>query len=419
MNSGAALLFAPRLIIATLVGGLLATGLGMPPPRRAQEVCKCKTCVDLGNTAQQCLSLGLDCGCLVTCACQACLHLGNTADECRSLGLDCTGCDGDTTGGDTCGEGICADDPTWVSSFHGACADYGPAGKSAGFCAKDSGVGRRGATVLASEACPVTCNTCPPTFDERQTAVTAECCGGTKNCGLPDHLLGSITQDCATEFLSFFDECHDDLLTKYQHGISQFDGTVAKCQATAKACAAWSCQNGAVCSARGPNKPQAECSRAQELCGAARRASVGNCLVCFQQHGMELAICQTSTTADSFCQRSDLMKAAHTGPRQLLQGGERVACACLDNFYGPTCATFCKAADTCSGKGQCRPSDGTCSCQAEYYGPACATFCTAADTCSGKGTCSAAGACACQPGYTKDANCQGAHAHSATPEFVQ
>jgi hypothetical protein len=154
--------------------------------------------------------------------------------------MDCLGCGapGPPPGGggilDTsCDGGICADDTTWVSSFFSHCADYSPTGSSNGYCTTDPGVGGDGVQQLATEACPVTCGTCPPTFDERQNAVNLECCDEkAENCG-PDRLPVSCNQGCATRFLSFWNECQTSLLVRLQHGISQFDGIVAMCQATA------------------------------------------------------------------------------------------------------------------------------------------------------------------------------------------
>ena len=337
-----------------VVGVLLfAVVAGAPRAgRRLQDVCRCKHCVKAGNTAQQCMAFGIDCSCLVVCKCQGCLDKGNSVKSCRSFGLDCNGChDGGKTGsGETCGKGRCRDDPTWISTFHAACADYAPKGLSAGHCKTDSGVSKRtGDKLRATEACPVTCGTCPPTFSERQTAVTAKCCERANNCG-PGHPPILCSLGCANIFLGFWKECHGELLTKYQHGITQFDGIVAKCQATSKACASEPCHNGAVCSA-------------------------------------------SSTPG---------------GHRHLQQASSGFACACRANYYGLTCAKFCTPTGTCSGKGRCRPSDGACSCQANYYGPSCATFCSAASTCSGHGACGTGGACNCEAGYTKDKHCRGA-----------
>ena len=179
-----------KLALALTIGGLLPRADGNTPPpagRRLQNTCACQTCIDGGHTVEECVSFGSDCSCL--CKCQACIDSGETVSACQSFGLDCTDCGGGGgKGGDKCSPGTCADDPTWVSSFHAHCTDYAPGGLSAGHCATGSGAGKTGGTLLATTACPITCDTCPPTFVERQTAVNDECCNeAAENCG-PDHL---------------------------------------------------------------------------------------------------------------------------------------------------------------------------------------------------------------------------------------
>jgi hypothetical protein len=401
-----------------VIGALLAAVVAGAPRagRRLQDVCRCKHCVKAGNTAQQCMAFGIDCSCLVVCKCQACLDKGNSVKLCQSFGLDCAGCDdtGSTGSGDTCGKGKCRDDPTWISSFHAACADLAPTGMSAGHCATASGADTKtGATRLATDACPVTCGTCPPTFAERQIEVTAKCCGADKNCG-PGHIPVSCSEKCYTTFLSFWDECHDDLLTKYQYGISKFDGIVAKCQATSKACAPAPCQNGAVCSAKSAGS-QACKHLVQKLCAASRRSSVGNCQLCVKHYATQVeAVCDTTFSADKFCQAES--QGGHF--RHLQQASADFACTCLANYYGSTCAKFCTSSTTCSGKGRCRQSDGECSCQKDYYGPSCSTFCSADITCSGHGFCGSDGRCDCQGGFTKDKHCRGAEHKAGHGQYM-
>ena len=329
---------------------------GIPPatswPRRSQQggACGCQACVDSGSTAAQCASIGLDCACLVVCACQSCLDLGKTVDQCISFGFDCTGCDDVGGGGEFCGATVCVDDTSWISTFQGSCADYLPGGSiGPSYCEQDSGTGHGGLTQLASEACPVTCGTCPPTFVERQDAVNDVCCDeAAENCD--GHQLPQLcNQECATLFLSFWNECQSNLLAILQHGISMFDSTVAMCQATAAACATTPCQNGAHCSAAG--------------------GSTGN---------------------------------GGGGHRRFLQA---FACACLENYYGETCSTYCSPAVTCSGHGQCADSDGSCRCEPDYYGSSCDSFCENHNTCSGHGSCAIADDsvyCECATGWAGD-----------------
>ncbi|MDP2709555.1 MAG: InlB B-repeat-containing protein [bacterium] len=68
--------------------------------------------------------------------------------------------------------------------------------------------------------------------------------------------------------------------------------------------------------------------------------------------------------------------------------------------YNADCDTAC--AYKCTGN----YTGGNCSvCAPDYYGPTCGTFCSAATTCGGNGNCNSAGDCVCSKGYDPATDC--------------
>eukprot|EP01046_Picozoa_sp_COSAG06_P076874 COSAG06_NODE_24746_length_653_cov_1.481949_1_plen_148_part_10 len=108
--------------LALVVSGVAGEAVAGGQARALQEdSCPCTKCVSaMGNSVDDCQSLGLDCSCFLDCRCQRCVTaMGNSVADCESLGLDCS-CYGGGAGG---GGGACDDLADRAAAVNDECCD--------------------------------------------------------------------------------------------------------------------------------------------------------------------------------------------------------------------------------------------------------------------------------------------------------